>query len=190
MLFWLVQNGLIYNCFYVIVVCLLICVVLLIGCNYYWVGFGLVCEFFGLYLGYLVVRLCSCVVLLCILCDNGYVIGVFGKWYLILDNVQGVVGLFDNWLLGWGFDYFWGFLSGVVGQYDLIISQDNFVIGIFEGFGEDGCFYYFFDDFIDKVIEWLYIVWVQNVIKLWMLYYVIGVIYVLYYVFKEWVDKY
>lgn len=56
--------------------------------------------------------------------------------------------------------------------------------GIFEGG------YYLLKDIVDKMIEFICDVKVIVFDKLWFSYVCLGVGYVLYYVFKEWVDRY
>lgn len=183
-----VGNGLWYNWFYIIVLCLLMCQVLLIGCNYYFVGMGGIIEIVIGVLGYSLVLLNIMLLIVWMLKFNGYNIVQFGKCYEVLVWQISLVGLFDVWFSGGGgFEYFYGFIGGEVNQWYLSLYEGIMLVEVNCMF-EEG--YYFMVDMIDKVFGWIGQQKVLVFDWLFFVYFVLGVIYVFYYVLWEWVDKY
>ena len=97
---------------------------LLTGRNSHAVGFGSVGEFSTGFPGYTAFVPDDCVPFPRILRDNGYSTSAFGKWHLTPDGQQGPAGPFDRWPVGWGFDYFYGFLGGGSGQWDPCLDRE------------------------------------------------------------------
>ena len=112
------DEGVRYNRFHVPALCSPTRAALLTGRNSHAVGFGSVGEFSTGFPGYTAFVPDDCVPFPRILRDNGYSTSAFGKWHLTPDGQQGPAGPFNRWPIGWGFDYFYGFLGGGSGQWD------------------------------------------------------------------------
>ena len=109
------DEGVRYNRFHVPALCSPTRAALLTGRNSHAVGFGSVGEFSTGFPGYTAFVPDDCVPFPRILRDNGYSTAAFGKWHLTPDGQQGPAGPFTRWPVGWGFDYFYGFLGGRIG---------------------------------------------------------------------------
>ena len=123
------QGGVRYNRFHVAALCSPTRAALLTGRNSHAVGFGSVGEFSTGFAGYTAFVPDDCVPFPRILRDNGYSTAAFGKWHLTPDGQQGPSGPFDRWPVGWGFDYFYGFLGGGSGQWDPCLAENQKIIG-------------------------------------------------------------
>ena len=127
------QEGVRYNRFHVTALCSPTRAALLTGRNSHAVGFGSVGEFSTGFPGYTAFVPDDCVPFPRILRDNGYSTAAFGKWHLTPDGQQGPAGPFDRWPVGWGFDYFYGFLGGGSGQWDPCLTENQKIIGTPDG---------------------------------------------------------
>ena len=150
------QEGLRYNRFHVTALCSPTRAALLTGRNSHAVGFGSIGEFSTGFAGYTAFVPGDCVPFPRILRDNGYSTAAFGKWHLTPDGQQGPAGPFDRWPVGWGFDYFYGFLGGGSGQWDPCLAENQKIIGTPAAFYDEENPYYLPDDMADKTIEWLH----------------------------------
>ena len=126
-------EGLRYNRFHVTALCSPTRAALLTGRNSHAVGFGSVGEFSTGFPGYTAFVPDDCAPFPRILRDNGYSTAAFGKWHLTPDGQQGPAGPFDRWPVGWGFDYFYGFLGGGSGQWDPCLTENQKIIGTPDG---------------------------------------------------------
>ncbi len=131
------QQGLRYNRFHVTPLCSPTRAALLTGRNSHAVGFGSVGEFSTGFPGYTAFVPDDCVPFPRILRDNGYCTSAFGKWHLTPDGQQGPAGPFDRWPVGWGFDYFYGFLGGGSGQWDPCLAENQKIIGTPDAYYDD-----------------------------------------------------
>ena len=113
-----------YNRFHVTALCSPTRAALLTGRNSHAVGFGSVGEFSTGFPGYTAFVPDDCVPFPRILRDNGYSTAAFGKWHLTPDGQQGPAGPFDRWPVGWGFDYFYGFLGGGLGPVGSVPDRE------------------------------------------------------------------
>ncbi len=158
------DEGVRYNRFHVTALCSPTRAALLTGRNNHAVGFGSIGEFSTGFPGYTAFVPDDCAPFPRILRDNGYSTAAFGKWHLTPDEQQGPAGPFNRWPVGWGFDYFYGFLGGGSGQWDPCLAENQKIIGTPEAYydddGEDP--YYLPDDMADKTIEWLHAVRAQD----------------------------
>jgi arylsulfatase len=125
----LAEQGLRYNRFHVTALCSPTRAALLTGRNSHAVGFGSVGEFSTGFAGFTAFVPDDCAPFPRILRDNGYSTAAFGKWHLTPDSQQGPAGPFDRWPVGWGFDYFYGFLGGGSGQWDPCLTENQKIIG-------------------------------------------------------------
>ncbi len=184
------EEGVRYNRFHVPALCSPTRAALLTGRNSHAVGFGSVGEFSTGFPGYTAFVPDDCVPFPRILRDNGYSTAAFGKWHLTPDGQQGPAGPFDRWPVGWGFDYFYGFLGGGSGQWDPCLTENQKIIGTPAAFNDEENPYYFPDDMGDKTIEWLHAIRGQDAKKPFLAYFSTGCSHAPHHVFEEWAAKY
>ncbi len=186
------DEGVRYNRFHVPALCSPTRAALLTGRNSHAVGFGSVGEFSTGFPGYTAFVPDDCVPFPRILRDNGYSTAAFGKWHLTPDGQQGPAGPFTRWPVGWGFDYFYGFLGGGSGQWDPCLAENQKIIGTPETYyGDDGEDpYYLPDDMADKTIEWLHAVRAQDATKPFFTYFSTGCSHAPHHVADQWAAKY
>ncbi len=184
------EGGLRYNRFHVTALCSPTRAALLTGRNSHAVGFGSVGEFSTGFAGYTAFVPDDCVPFPRILKDNGYSTAAFGKWHLTPDGQQGPAGPFDRWPVGWGFDYFYGFLGGESGQWDPCLAENQKVIGTPEAFYDEENPYYLPDAMADKTIEWLHAIRAQDAKKPFFAYFATGCSHAPHHVSEHWAAKY
>lgn len=90
---------------------------LITGRNHHSVGFGMVTETSTGYPGYNSVITKDKVTIGRILKDNGYATSWFGKNHNTPSFQASQAGPFDQWPIGMGFDYFYGFMGGETSQW-------------------------------------------------------------------------
>ena len=184
------EEGVRYNRFHVAALCSPTRAALLTGRNSHAVGFGSVGEFSTGFPGYTAFVPDDCVPFPRILRDNGYSTSAFGKWHLTPDGQQGPAGPFNRWPVGWGFDYFYGFLGGGSGQWDPCLTENQKIIGTPADFGDEENPYYLPDDMADKTIDWLHAIRAQDAKKPFFAYFSTGCSHAPHHVSEEWAAKY
>ena len=188
----LAAAGLKYNRFHTTALCSPTRAAMLTGRNNHAVGFGSVGEFSTAFPGYTAFVPDDCVPFPRILRDNGYSTAAFGKWHLTPDGQQGPAGPFDRWPVGWGFDYFYGFLGGGSGQWDPCLAENQKIIGTPDAYYDEDAEdpYYLPDDMADKTIEWLHAVRAQDANKPFFTYFSTGCSHAPHHVAEAWAEKY
>ena len=184
------QEGVRYNRFHVAALCSPTRAALLTGRNSHAVGFGSVGEFSTGFAGYTAFVPDDCVPFPRILRDNGYSTAAFGKWHLTPDGQQGPSGPFDRWPVGWGFEYFYGFLGGGASQWDPCLAENQKIIGTPAEFYDEENPYYLPDAMADKTIEWLHAIRGQDAKKPFFAYFSTGCSHAPHHVSEEWAAKY
>jgi len=184
------QGGIRYNRFHVAALCSPTRAALLTGRNSHAVGFGSVGEFSTGFAGYTAFVPDDCVPFPRILRDNGYSTAAFGKWHLTPDGQQGPSGPFDRWPVGWGFDYFYGFLGGGASQWDPCLAENQKIIGTPEAFYDEENPYYLPDAMSEKTIEWLHAIRAADAKKPFFAYFSTGCSHAPHHVSAEWAAKY
>ena len=184
------QEGVRYNRFHVAALCSPTRAALLTGRNSHAVGFGSVGEFSTGFAGYTAFVPDDCVPFPRILRDNGYSTAAFGKWHLTPDGQQGPSGPFDRWPVGWGFEYFYGFLGGGASQWDPCLAENQKIIGTPPEFYDEENPYYLPDAMADKTIEWLHAIRAQDAKKPFFAYFATGCSHAPHHVSEEWAAKY
>ena len=186
------EEGLRYNRFHVTALCSPTRAALLTGRNSHAVGIGTVGEFSTGFPGYTGFFPDDCIPFPRILRDNGYSTSAFGKWHLTPDGQQGPAGPFNRWPVGWGFDYFYGFLGGGSGQWDPCLAENQKIIGTPEDYYDDDAEdpYYLPDDMADKTIEWLHAIRAQDAKKPFFTYFSTGCSHAPHHVAEKWAEKY
>ena len=89
-----------------------------------------------------------------ILQNNGYSTAWFGKNHNVPDNETSMVGPFDRWPNGLGFDYFYGFISGETDQWYPALYENLNPINP-PATTSDGKTYNLGHDLADKAITWM-----------------------------------
>ena len=184
------REGVRYNRFHVTALCSPTRAALLTGRNSHAVGFGSVGEFSTGFAGYTAFVPDDCVPFPRILKENGYSTAAFGKWHLTPDGQQGPSGPFDRWPVGWGFDYFYGFLGGGASQWDPCLAENQKIIGTPAEFYDEENPYYLPDAMADKTIEWLHAIRAQDAKKPFFAYFATGCSHAPHHVSEEWAAKY
>jgi len=184
------QEGVRYNRFHVAALCSPTRAALLTGRNSHAVGFGSVGEFSTGFEGYTAFVPDDCVPFPRILRDNGYSTAAFGKWHLTPDDQQGPSGPFDRWPVGWGFEYFYGFLGGGASQWDPCLAENQKIIGTPPEFYDEENPYYLPDAMADRTIEWLHGIRAQDAKKPFFAYFSTGCSHAPHHVSQEWAAKY
>ncbi len=90
---------------------------LITGRNHHSVGFGVITEISTGYPGYNSVITKDKATIGTILKDNGYATSWFGKNHNTPSFQASQAGPFDQWPIGMGFDYFYGFMGGETSQW-------------------------------------------------------------------------
>jgi arylsulfatase A-like enzyme len=184
------EGGLRYNRFHVTALCSPTRAALLTGRNNHAVGFGSVGEFSTGFPGYTAFVPRDCTPFPRILKDNGYSTAAFGKWHLTPDGQQGPAGPFDRWPVGWGFDYFYGFLGGDSGQWDPCLAENQKIIGTPADFYNEQRPYYLPDDMADRTIQWLHAIRAQDAQRPFFVYFSTGCSHAPHHVSQAWAEKY
>src|SRR6201747_2945243 len=111
------KAGLRYTQFHSTALCSPTRAALITGRNHHSVGFGVIGELSTGYPGYDSVVGVDNATIGTILRDNGYSTAWFGKDHNIPTFTYSVAGPFDQWPVGLGFQYFYGFLGGETDQW-------------------------------------------------------------------------
>ncbi len=124
----LAAGGLAFNNFHTTALCSPSRASLLTGRNPHAVGIGTVMELAAGYPGYHAQIPRSAGTMAQILSRNGWNTWAIGKWHLTPDWQRSVVGPYDTWPLGLGFERFYGFLGADTDQYSPTLIADNHAI--------------------------------------------------------------
>ncbi len=111
------KAGLRYTCFHSTALCSPTRAALITGRNHHSAGFGVVSEVASGYPGYDSIITRDKATLGRILKDNGYRTSWFGKDHNTPAFQASQVGPFDQWPIGMGFEYFYGFVGGDTSQW-------------------------------------------------------------------------
>ncbi len=112
------KNGLRYTNFNSTALCSPTRAALITGRNHHSVGFGVISEQATGYPGYNSIIPKDKVTVGRILKENGYSTSWFGKNHNTPSFAASQAGPFDQWPVGMGFDYFYGFLGGDANQWE------------------------------------------------------------------------
>ncbi len=111
------NNGLRYTNFHSTALCSPTRAALITGRNHHSAGFGVISEQATGYPGYDSILPTDKVTIGRILRDNGYATSWFGKDHNTPAFEASQAGPFDQWPIGMGFDYFYGFVGGDTSQW-------------------------------------------------------------------------
>lgn len=111
------DNGLRYTHFHSTAVCSATRAALISGRNHHQMGYGTVSETATGYPGYNSIMTRDKVTIGKVMKDNGYVTSWFGKNHNTPSFQSSAIGPFDQWPIGLGFQYFYGFMGGDTNQW-------------------------------------------------------------------------
>ena len=119
------QMGLRYTQFHSTALCSPTRAALITGRNHHSVGFGQISELATGYPGYDSIIGPENATIGAILKQNGYATSWFGKNHNTPSYQYSAAGPFDQWPIGMGFDYFYGFMGGETDQWTPYLFQNT-----------------------------------------------------------------
>jgi arylsulfatase len=159
---------------------------LITGRNHHSAGFGVITELSTGFPGYDSVIGEDNATIGRILKDNGYATSWFGKNHNTPAYQYTVAGPFNQWPVGMGFDYFYGFMGGETDQWTPYLFQNN--KQIFPWVGKPG--YNLITDMADEAIGYMKELNAAAPDKPFFLYYVPGGSHSPHQPKAEWVEKF
>jgi arylsulfatase len=183
----LAAKGLKYNRFHTTAICGPSRAALLTGRNHHNCGSGFLAEWATGFPSYTTMIPKSTATVGKILKENGYNTGWFGKNHNTPDWESSVVGPFDRWPTGLGFDYFYGFIGGETNQYYPVLFENTVAVEPSKS-PEEG--YHFMTDMTDKAVDWLRYSKSVNPDKPVLMYFAPGAMHAPHHVAAEWRQKF
>jgi arylsulfatase A-like enzyme len=156
------------------------------GRNHHSVGFGIISEQSTGYPGYDSVIGVENATIGTILKQNGYATSWFGKNHNTPSYQYSAAGPYDQWPIGMGFDYFYGFMGGETDQWTPYLFQNT--TQIFPWIGKPG--YNLTTDLADEAIAHMKKLNASAPDKPFFVYYVPGGTHSPHQPTKEWIDKF
>ncbi len=145
------KAGLRYTQFHSTALCSPTRAALITGRNHHSVGYGVIGEMSTGYPGYDSVIGQESATIGEILKENGYATSWFGKNHNTPTYLYSVGGPFDQWPIGMGFQYFYGFMGGETDQWTPYLYQNT--TPIFPWIGKPG--YNLTTDMADEAIKYM-----------------------------------
>jgi arylsulfatase A-like enzyme len=179
------QIGLRYNNIHSTALCSPTRAALITGRNHHSVGFGVIAEQSTGFPGYNSIIAKDKATIGRILLDNGYSTSWFGKDHNTPTYAASRVGPFDQWPLGMGFEYFYGFVGGDANQWQPNLFRNTTQIYPFDG--HPG--WNLVTGMANDAIDWLNDLNEIDPSKKFFCYYVPGATHAPHHPTKEWVDK-
>jgi len=179
------ENGLRYNNIHSTALCSPTRAALITGRNHHSAGFGVISEQSTGFPGYNSIVPKDKATIGRILLDNGYATSWFGKDHNVPAFDASQVGPFNNWPIGQGFEYFYGFIGGDANQWQPNLFRNTTQIYPFEG--KPG--WNLVTGMADDAIEYLNKINQIQPDKPFFCYYVPGATHAPHHPTKEWVDK-
>jgi arylsulfatase A-like enzyme len=181
----LAKNGLRYNNIHSTALCSPTRAALITGRNHHSAGFGVISEQSTGFPGYNSIINKDKATIGRILLDNGYATSWFGKDHNVPAFCASQVGPFDNWPIGQGFEYFYGFVGGDANQWQPNLFRNTTQIYPFDG--KPG--WNLVTGMADDAIDYLNRINQISPDKPFFCYYVPGATHAPHHPTKEWVDK-
>ncbi len=181
----LAKSGLRYNNIHSTALCSPTRAALITGRNHHSAGFGVVSEQSTGYPGYNSIIAEDKATIGRILKDNGYATSWFGKDHNVPSFAASQVGPFDQWPVGMGFEYFYGFVGGDANQWQPNLFRNTTQIYPFQ----DKPGWNLITGMADDAIDYLNRVNQTAPSKPFFCYYVPGATHAPHHPTKEWVDK-
>ena len=183
----LAKNGLRYTQFHSTALCSPTRAALITGRNHHSVGFGVIGEMSTGFPGYNSVIGPENATIGTILRDNGYATSWFGKNHNTPTYTYSAAGPFDQWPVGMGFQYFYGFMGGETDQWTPYLYRNT--TAVFPWIGHEGS-YNLITDMADDAIRYLKELNASAPDQPFFLYYVPGGTHSPHQPKQEWVDKF
>jgi arylsulfatase A-like enzyme len=180
------KAGLRYTQFHSTALCSPTRAALITGRNHHSVGFGVIGELSTGYPGYDSVIGPDNATIGTILRDNGYATSWFGKDHNTPSFQYSVAGPFDQWPVGMGFQYFYGFMGGETDQWTPYLYRNT--TPVFPWVGKPG--YNLTTDLADDAIKYIHDLNAAAPDKPFFVYYVPGGSHSPHQPTKEWIDKF
>jgi len=179
------KDGLRYNNIHSTALCSPTRAALITGRNHHSAGFGVISEQSTGFPGYNSIIPKDKATIGRILLDNGYATSWFGKDHNVPAFSASQVGPFNNWPIGQGFEYFYGFVGGDANQWQPNLFRNT--TQIYPFLGKEG--WNLVTGMADDAIEYLNRVNQIQPDKPFFCYYVPGATHAPHHPTKEWVDK-
>ncbi len=179
------KNGLLYNNIHSTALCSPTRAALITGRNHHSVGFGVISEQSTGFPGYNSIIAEDKATIGRILKDNGYATAWFGKDHNTPAFAASQVGPFDQWPIGMGFDYFYGFVGGDSNQWQPNLFRNTTQIFPFEG--KPG--WNLVTGMADDAIDYIYRINQIDPSKKFFIKYAPGATHAPHHPTKEWVEK-
>jgi arylsulfatase A-like enzyme len=180
------KAGLRYTQFHSTALCSPTRAALITGRNHHSVGYGVIGELATGYPGYDSVIGPENATIGTILRDNGYATSWFGKDHNIPTYTYSVAGPFDQWPVGLGFQYFYGFLGGETDQWTPYLYRNTTPVEPYVG--KPG--YNLTTDLADDAIKYMSALNASAPDQPFFLYYVPGGSHSPHQPTKEWAEKF
>jgi arylsulfatase A-like enzyme len=181
----LAKTGLRYNNIHSTALCSPTRAALITGRNHHSSGFGVVSEQSTGFPGYNSIIAKDKATIGRILLDNGYATSWFGKEHNTPSFAASQVGPFDQWPIGMGFEYFYGFVGGDANQWQPNLFRNTTQIYPFEG--KPG--WNLVTGMADDAIDYLSRINQTSPSKPFFVKYAPGATHAPHHPTKEWVDK-
>jgi len=178
--------GLRYTEFHSTALCSPTRAALITGRNHHSVGFGVIGELSTGYPGYDSIIGPDNATIGTILRDNGYATSWFGKNHNTPTYQYSEAGPFDQWPVGMGFQYFYGFMGGETDQWTPYLYRNT--TPVFPWIGKPG--YNLTTDLADDAIKYMSGLNAAAPDKPFFVYYVPGGTHSPHQPTKEWIDKF
>src|ERR1017187_486975 len=181
------QAGISYNRFHSTAMCSPTRASLLCGRNHTRVCNGQIAELANDFDGFSGTIPKSAATVAEVLKDYGYNTGAWGKWHNTPAEQTTSKGPFDYWPVGYGFEYFYGFLAGEASQYEPRLVRNTTVL---DPHSYDHPGYHLSEDIADDAISWRREQQAFTPDKPFFMYWAPGAAHGPHQVPKEWADKY
>jgi arylsulfatase len=179
------KAGLRYTCMHSTALCSPTRAALITGRNHHSAGFGVVSEQSTGFPGYNSIIEKDKATIGTILRDNGFGTSWFGKDHNTPTFTASQAGPFDQWPIGMGFEYFYGFVGGDTSQWEPNLFRNT--TAIYPYVGKPG--WNLITAMADDAIDWLNQLNQIDPAKPFFCYYVPGGTHAPHHPTKEWVDK-
>ncbi|MCA9238698.1 MAG: arylsulfatase, partial [Planctomycetales bacterium] len=162
---------------------------LLTGRNHHSVASGVIGEAGTGFPGYSGIIPASAATFAEVLREYGYCNAWFGKNHNVPDWETSIVGPFDRWASGLGFDYFYGFVGGDTDQFHPALVENKKRLEPPET-NEDGSPYHFTTDIADKAIRMMRASKAVAPQRPFFVYFSTGATHAPHQVPQEWIEKF
>jgi arylsulfatase A-like enzyme len=180
------KAGLRYTQFHSTALCSPTRAALITGRNHHSVGFGVISELSTGFPGYDSVIGPESATIGTILRDNGFATSWFGKNHNTPSYLYSSAGPFDQWPVGMGFQYFYGFMGGETDQWTPYLFRNT--TQVFPWIGKQG--YNLITDMADDAISYMNGLNAAAPDTPFFLYYVPGGTHSPHQPKKEWIEKF